>query len=65
MPTSALPFGDDRLEGRLEDAEVSASAIVYSSVSEASTYYRLGVALLQNAFASKGFISFMIGFGPA
>lgn len=65
MPTPALPFGDDWLKGGLEDAEFSASAIVYSSVGEATTYHRLGVTLLQNTFASKVFIRVIIIFGSA
>ena len=65
MSTSALPFGDDWLEGRLEDTEFSASAIVYSSVSEATAYHRFGVTLLQNALAFKVFISFMVDVGSA
>jgi len=65
VPTSALPFGDHWLQGGLEDAEFAASAIVNSSVGEATTYHRLGVTLLQNAFASKVFLSVILIFGSA
>jgi hypothetical protein len=65
VPTSALPFGDDWLQGGLEDAEFAASAIVDSSISEATTYHRLGVTLLQYAFASKVFLRVIIIFRSA
>jgi hypothetical protein len=65
VSASALPFGDHWLEGRLEDAEFSASTIVYSRVSEATTYHRLGVTLLQNTFASKVFVGVMVDVGTA